>query len=167
MLVRIGEDIFDFLLRLAFHTGLLLVGRAESSLGTGLGLGCCLGPLDLQAILVVAAVSAVDDLGAALALGSSRLKVAAISLSLGLALGRGLLRGAISSCGGRCVTTLDGQLETTVALRDRAWSGTASLSDALPIEPLQDNVSMVYNTISAEPGKPAYSHSGSCLNSSA
>lgn len=156
MLVRIGEDVFDFLLRLAFHTGLLLVGRAESSLGMGRGLGCRLGPLDLHAILVVAAVSAVNDLGAALALVSSRLKAAVTSLSLGLALGRGLLGGGIGSSRGRCVTSLDGQLKTTVALRDRAWGGAASLSDALPIEFLQDNVSMVYNTIFAESSRPTH-----------
>ena len=167
MLVSIREDIFDFLFRLALDASLLLVGRAESSLRARLRFWSHLGPLELETILVVAAVSAVDDLGAALALGSSRLKVAVISLSLGLCLGRGLLGGGISSSGGRCIATLDGQLESAVALRDRAWGGAASLSNALPVELLQDNVSMVYNTISAEPGKPAYLPCRLCASSSA
>ena len=165
--MSIREDIFDFLFRLALDASLLLVGRAESSLRTGLRFRSRLDPLEFETILVVAAVSAVDDLGAGLALGSSRLKVAVISPSLGLGLGRGLLGCGISSSRGRCITSLNGQLKPAVALRDRAWGGAASLSNALPVELLQDNVSMVYNTISAEPGKPAYSPCRPCPSSSA
>ena len=124
MLVGIGEDILRLVLRLTLDTGSLVVGRTEGLAGTRLCFRSRLCALELQALVVVATVGAVGDLGAALALwrdGGSVL--VALGLGLGLALPRSLLWGTSSrrsSSGRRSITTLDGNLEPAVALRNRA-----------------------------------------------
>lgn len=130
MLVGIGEDVLDLIFRLALDS--LLVGSTEACLGTGLGLWGSLCPLELLAVLLIAAVGAADCLGATLTLGRNGWSVV-VALGLSLAFGQSLLGGRSSSSGGRSVATLDRQLEPAVALRDGAWGGSARLSDASPV----------------------------------
>lgn len=83
ILVSIAEDVL-----VGLALGPLLVGCAESSLGTGLRLGGRLCALQLQVdLLVVVAVDGGGCLGGALALWRRSWRVAVLGLALGLALG--------------------------------------------------------------------------------